>query len=434
MSTVNITFEGQEVPAIAGQPLAIALFAAGTKILGRSPKYHRPRGLFCLEGHCSSCLMRVDGRPNIRSCMLPVRDGLRCERQNSFPDADVDVLRATDWLFPHGLDHHRMMTGTRLGNDLFVKLVRQMGGSGVLPDQPAASIPPSRDAAFDVCIVGAGPAGLCAAIALRTAIPDAHVLLLDEQDIPGGSWLAEPFGVQKAHDHTQAARAAGVQLWSGATAIAHYPEDAPENDQARTSDSAGTPLHAATDGPGGVLAVITPAGLVRVSARRFLYTTGAYDQNLPFADNDRPGIVSARACGRLVFRWGVVPAKRVLIVSDAHPPVAFLDRLITGLRQRQVSVDAASVETVAEGAHLRGRIIAVAALPAPASELLRQHGAAVRFDAAKGGFAATISPTFESTTRHVYAAGDVTGYQGADHAAVAGQAAGHAIAATLPRR
>ena len=125
---VTIDFEGETVRAFAGEPVAVALFAASVRTLGRSPKYHRPRGLFCLEGHCASCFLRIDGQPNRRSCLVPAREGLRCERQNAFPDADVDLLRAADWLFPGGMDHHRLMTGSKMGNDLFLKVVREMGG------------------------------------------------------------------------------------------------------------------------------------------------------------------------------------------------------------------------------------------------------------------------------------------------------------------
>src|SRR5687768_10255842 len=106
---ITVELDGAPVRAYEGEPLAVALFASGVRLLARSPKYHRPRGLFCAAGHCGSCLMRVDGRPNVRSCVLPVHEGMTCERQNAFPDVDLDLLRAADWLFPGGMDHHRLM-------------------------------------------------------------------------------------------------------------------------------------------------------------------------------------------------------------------------------------------------------------------------------------------------------------------------------------
>lgn len=348
---VTIDFEGSAVRGFAGEPVAVALFAAEVRTLARSPKYHRPRGFFCLDGHCGSCLMRIDGRPNRRACLVPVRAGLRCERQNAFPDADVDLLRAADWLFPGGMDHHRLMTGSRVGNELFLKVVREMGGSGLLPDAPADPVPPARDEAVDLCVVGAGPAG--------------------------------------------------VTVWPGATAIARYPEDGD---------------------PPGVLAVVTAAGLVRVRARRTLYATGSYDQNLPFPDSDRPGVVSARACGRLVFRWGVRPGRRVIIVGDpeaARPFTALLQQRLEALGIPVVLATSDRLPRV----DAKRDLVAVDTLPAPASELPRQHGARVRLVPESGGFVPEMDAAHRGAEA-VYVAGDVTGYRGPAAAAADGAAAG----------
>ena len=209
-----------------------------------------------------------------------------------------------------------LLTGNRIANRLLVSVVRQMGGSGTLPDAPPASRPAGAGevAEVDVCIVGGGPAGLAAAAALAGLAPRARVLLVDEQVEPGGSWLAEPQGMAHAAAAADRARAAGVRLLSSATAIGFFPEDIVETDR-RPDTIAGT------------LAVTTAAGLLRVAARRILYATGAYDQNLAFLDNDRPGIISARACGRMAFRHGVSPGRRVAVLG----PAAYGDRLAAGL-------------------------------------------------------------------------------------------------------
>src|SRR5262249_40163399 len=154
--------------------------AAGIRTLGRSPKYHRPRGAFCFDGHCGSCLLRVDGRPSVRACMTAARPGLVCERQNAFPSAEIDLLAAADRMFLRRVDHHTRMTGSRVGNRLFLKLVREMGGSGTLPDAPPAELLDAPvDEAVDACVVGAGPAGLAAAAAIARAAPGARVLVVD---------------------------------------------------------------------------------------------------------------------------------------------------------------------------------------------------------------------------------------------------------------
>jgi sarcosine oxidase subunit alpha len=457
---ITFDFEGRTLRANDGQPVAVALHAAGIKVLGRSSKYHRPRGFFCLDGHCASCYLRIDGRPNRRACMTPVRAGLRCERQNAFPSADVDLLRAADWLFPDGMDHHTLMTETRVGNLLFLKLVRQMGGSGMLPDAPAAALDGAGDIEHaDVCIVGGGPAGLAAARACATTAPRARVVLFDELAELGGSLLATPGGRARGEEMAAAARGAGARLESEATAIGFFPEDGDGNDHGHADADA--------DGESGLLAVVTPAGLRRVVARRYVYATGSYDQNLPFADNDRPGIVSARACGRLAFHHGVrpvPPGKRVLVLaaSEAAGAAALVNALaadgidaelvdvaeadsassdggapagarVVGVRGIQ-AVRAVEIESMgkARGSRVIATdLVAVAALPAPASELARQHGAEVGFDPARGGFAVVVDAGFRTRAPGVYACGDVTGFAGAEAAARAGEAAGRAIAADL---
>ena len=429
---LTFDLEGSPIRAFEGEPVAVALHAAGVHTLGRSSKYHRPRGAFCLDGHCASCYLRIDGQPNRRACTEPAREGLRCERQNAFPSAEVDVLTAADWLFPEGMDHHTLMTGSRIGNALFLKLVREMGGSGTLPDAPAAPSPAARDEALDVCVVGAGPAGLSAARAIAEAAPGASVALYDEQAAPGGSLLARPQGAARAATLAAAATRAGVRLVSRATALGFYPEDL------------------GPSGAPGVLAVATPEGLRRVSARRFLYATGGYDQNLPFVDNDRPGIVSARACGRLAFHWGVRPVPaggRVIVVDGAATAAPLADGLArAGVEVEVVDLARDRVLEARGTARVRGLVVAgptgrkrrvdgdlvaIATPPAPASELPRHHGAAVRFEPARGGFVALVDRAYATSAPGVFACGDVTGYLGPDAAAVAGAAAGRALSSTL---
>ncbi len=429
---ITIDFEGAPVAAFTGEPVAVALHAAGIETLARSSKYHRPRGFFCLDGHCAACLLRIDGRPNQRSCLTPARADLSCTRQNAFPSADIDLLAAADWLFPEGMDHHTMMTGSQTGNALFLKLVREMGGAGTLPDAPPAARLAPRDETLDVCVIGGGPAGLAAARAIGEAAPGARVALYDEQAAPGGSLLAEAGGTARAAALAAAARGAGVELLSRATAIGYYPEDE------------------ASDSGRGLLAVVAGDRLLRVRARRTLYATGGYDQNLPFADNDRPGVISARACGRLAFHWGVrpVPAKGTVIILDGAPTAAPLERALNAAAIRTTRVELARETVVGargtkrvrglelQGANgstrkLEGALVAVATLPSPASELPRQHGAAVAFDAARGGFAAVVDAQGATTVPHVFACGDVTGYAGPEAAARDGAKVGRALAATL---
>ena len=78
---VQFVFDGTKVEGLAGEPIAAALHAAGVRSLRHSSRFHRPRGLFCAIGNCSSCLMTVDGVPNVRICVEPLRAGMQVETQ-----------------------------------------------------------------------------------------------------------------------------------------------------------------------------------------------------------------------------------------------------------------------------------------------------------------------------------------------------------------
>jgi predicted molibdopterin-dependent oxidoreductase YjgC len=78
---VKFTFDGRELEGYEGEPIAAALHAAGVKILGHSPRRHRPRGFYCAIGNCSSCLMVVNGEPNVRVCVEKLQEGMIVETQ-----------------------------------------------------------------------------------------------------------------------------------------------------------------------------------------------------------------------------------------------------------------------------------------------------------------------------------------------------------------
>lgn len=78
---VKFTFDGQELEGYEGEPIAAALHASGVRVLGHSPRFHRPRGFYCAIGTCSSCLMVVNGEPNVRVCVEKLKEGMKVETQ-----------------------------------------------------------------------------------------------------------------------------------------------------------------------------------------------------------------------------------------------------------------------------------------------------------------------------------------------------------------
>src|SRR5712672_3222440 len=139
---MRISLDGQDIEAQEGDTVAAALLRARITTFTRSIKYHRPRGPFCLAGSCGQCLMRVDGVPSLPACRVPAAEGMRCERQNApLGMIDRDLFRASDFLFPEGLDHHHLMTGSRLLGRVALEVARRLAGLGQLPDQVQAHLP-----------------------------------------------------------------------------------------------------------------------------------------------------------------------------------------------------------------------------------------------------------------------------------------------------
>jgi sarcosine oxidase subunit alpha len=422
---IELTLDGGRVAARRGEPVASALFRAGRWVLGRSVKYHRPRGAFCWQGSCGGCLLRIDGKPNQRACRTAAAPGMRLEAQNVYPSVGLDMFSATDFFFPRRMDHHTLFTGApRPVHAVMQKIARQLAGLGRLPDEGPLEIPPATTRHVEVLVVGAGPAGLAAATAAARA--GRRVLLIDENDRAGGSLLADPrHGPIDAQLRIDDAIAAGVELITQATAIGWYDED--------VAPGASAP---------GLLAVATTAGILLLTAARVVYATGSYDQNALFPDNDRPGVLSARAVGRLLVRDGIIAAQRVLVLG-AGPYARALAEALTAAGVEIIRVDGVE-ETVSGvlGAHrvsgarvtragrtrkVRCGVIAVAALPAPATELAREHGAEVRWEGSLGGFHVVTDALGRTSRARVHAVGDVAGFLGPQAAAEAGERVGAAL-------
>jgi len=381
---VAIDFEGRQVPAVLGEPVAVALLRAGQWVLSRSVKYHRPRGAFCFAESCGNCLMRIGGQPDRLACAVPCEPGLVVQTQNALPSASHDLLRAIDWAFPRGLDHHEMFAGVPVAETVMQAVARKLAGLGELPDAaaPAASNPPERR--VDVCVVGYGRAGRAAAAAVH-----GSVLALDADP-----WLEPP---------------PGVEAWRGARVLGLY-----------------------RDGGPPLVAVRHQGAVHRVRPRRVVLCTGSRDQNVLFGGNDLPGILGARAVRRLLERHALLPAKRALVVGngpdgapasraliDAGAQVAWAGKGeapagvedLTGHRVVEARgrgrVREAILEAAGKRVHWRGGLIAIAALRPAAFELGVHAGATVEWQGDRG-FALRAGPDGATEVPWLLAAGSCT--------------------------
>ncbi len=184
---VTVHLDGEAIPAERGEPLAAALLGSDKTILARSPKLHRPRGPSCFRGGCDGCLARVDGVPNVMTCLAPARGGEHVDSQNVVGSRKADLLRVTDWFFAQGLDHHHLMAGVPGLQSVMQGVATKIAGLGRLPGAPVARRPARRVEA-DVVVTGGGVTGI--AVASRLGRDGLRVVLVDDGLALGGALSA----------------------------------------------------------------------------------------------------------------------------------------------------------------------------------------------------------------------------------------------------
>ena len=186
---IKFTFDRRSYTGYEGDTIASALYRAGVRVFSRSFKYHRPRGLLCVNGSCPNCLVDVDGSPNVRSCVTPLRAGMAVRSQNAWPSLKRDLLAVNDKLdrfLPVGF-YYKTFIRPRFMWPVYETVLRRAAGLGVIDPDPDRFREPHYDKRYhhaDVTVVGGGPAGMSAALA--SAKLGAQVVLVDENLELGG--------------------------------------------------------------------------------------------------------------------------------------------------------------------------------------------------------------------------------------------------------
>ena len=367
----SFAFDGETVEGMTGVPLAAALMAAGKVQIARSPKFHRPRGPACFRGACDGCLLRVDGEPNVLSCLVPLKGGMVVESQNTLGTRNLDFLRMTDWFFPEGMNHHELFAGVPGISSIMQVFARRVAGLGKLPKESAPSTRAIRRT-VDALVVGGGASGL--AIAFELVKQGRTVEIIDDAIFPGGSLRSLPDADAGALSAilarlTRAEKGDGLAVRSHTTVGGIFGDD--------------------------VLAV-GPSGAEILNARDLILAPGAHDGVLAFEGNDVPGVMSARALG-LLLRLGVKPGRRLCIVkSEGAGPFADaayalanamkMDaEIVVGTPVRVAGASRVKAITVASARskekEFRADIVAVDSPTAPAYELCEQAGATLVHEA-----------------------------------------------------
>jgi sarcosine oxidase subunit alpha len=314
---LQFTFDGKTFEGLQGDTLASALLANGVHLVGRSFKYHRPRGILTAgaeEPNALIALRRDAARdtPNLRATQVELYDGLAACSQNRWPSLGFDLGRANDLLsplFPAGFYYKTFMWPRSAWAALYEPLIRAAAGLGRAPTLPDPDRYSNLYAHCDVLVVGAGPAGLAAA--LSAADGGARVILCDEQAEPGGSLLSDPRprveGLESAAwlERTLAAlqKNPRVRLLPRTTAFGYFPHNMIGLNE-RLSDHRSSPDPAQAR-----------ERLWQLRAREVVIATGAIEQPLVFPGNDRPGIMLAGAVATYLNRYGVRAGSRAVVVT-----------------------------------------------------------------------------------------------------------------------
>lgn len=409
---IKFLFEGSPVTAYRGETVAMALYRNGIDVFSESPKLHRPRGMFCAIGKCSSCMMRVNGVPNVRTCILPVREGMTVERQK---------------------------------------------GLGEKPSKSVKYPPPAiRDE--KVVIVGSGPAGLSAAITL--AENGVAPLIIEQNPRLGGQLIKQTHkffgserenagkrGIDIASEMIESVKKAGVEFYLNSTAFGFY--------------------------EGKTLGVFAENKLLKIRSKYFIFATGAAEKMIPFEGNDLPGVFGAGAAQTMMNVYGIKPGENVLMVGAGNVGlIVSYQMLQAGINVKAV-IEAASkiggyfvhaakirrfgvpiyTSTTIKKAIGERRVkkavivslnekfeeipgteklldvdtICLATGLIPSVSLLAQSGVRMKYVSALGGYVPLRNKYLRTSLPNVYVAGDITGIEEASTAILEGEIAAYSI-------
>ncbi|NKW78348.1 FAD-dependent oxidoreductase, partial [Rhodobacteraceae bacterium R_SAG7] len=318
---LNFTFDGKNYQGYAGDTLASALLANGVRLMGRSFKYHRPRGVLAAGSEEPNALveLRSGGRqePNTRATVAEIYEGLSANSQNRWPSLKHDVMAINDRFsafLSAGFYYKTFMWPRAFWEKLYEPVIRKAAGLGSLSGE---GDPDAYDKGYlhcDLLVIGAGPAGLSAA--LTAGRGGAQVILADEDFQLGGRLLSDAQSLCNQSNAewvaaTQAELIAlpNVRVMPRTTVFGAYDHGvygaverntdhlvAPEENKPRQT-------------------------LWRIYSRRAVVATGAIERPIAFENNDRPGVMLAGATRAYANRWAVTPARSVVVFAnndDAH--------------------------------------------------------------------------------------------------------------------
>jgi glycine cleavage system aminomethyltransferase T/NADPH-dependent 2,4-dienoyl-CoA reductase/sulfur reductase-like enzyme len=306
---INFSFDGKTYQAQKGDTLAAALLRNGIGLVGRSFKYHRPRGIMTAGIEEPNALVTVgDGgrtEPNTRATDVFVYEGLVAKSQNRWPNLSFDIGAVFGLAAPvlSAGFYYKTFFGSAKRWMFYEHFIRRAAGLGNAPTETDPDRFSQRAAFCDVLVVGAGPAGLSAA--LEAAEAGKRVILVEQDNILGSSLIRDPQELDGAWVEATAERirAAGGRILTRTTASGYW-----EHDLVTLTQRVSEPGQIPHDG--------VAQRLWHVRAGQVILAAGSIERPMAFANNDRPGVMLSQAVRTYVHRFGVVPGKRVVIATN----------------------------------------------------------------------------------------------------------------------
>ena len=306
--SLTFTFDGKAYQGFEGDTLASALVANGVKLIGRSFKYHRPRGLIASGAEEPNALMDLgqgcEREPNARATLVELFDGLEARSVNNYPNLNFDIGAVNSLLaklFVSGF-YYKTFMWPRKAWMFYEHFIRKAAGLGIAPNAPDPARYEKTYGFCDIMVVGAGPAGLSAALAAGRS--GARVVLIDDQARLGGSlltssetinnkpgleWVADTENELEKLENVTILKRTQLSLFYDHNYLGLW-----QKIGAHRKDSK---------------ANIPREMLHKYRAKQLIIATGAHERPLVFADNDRPGIMLASAVQTYIRRYAALPGK-----------------------------------------------------------------------------------------------------------------------------
>jgi sarcosine oxidase, subunit alpha len=305
---IAFTYEGGHYQGYQGDTVTSALWASGVQLLGRSFKYHRPRGILSLANHDTNTLMQAGQRLNLRADVTPLTPDLSLTAINTFGGAKLDrasLLNALSAFLPVGF-YYKAFLNKRLF-PFWERLIRQLTGLGQLDFNTPQLRTPKRYDFCDLLVIGGGLSGLSAA--LTAAQQGIDVVIVDENPHLGGSGGYQLGGQSNETVNqlvNQVTNQANIRVYTRTEAAAYYTDH--------------------------WISLVDAQKLTKLRAKAVIVASGAHEQPAVFRNNDRPGVMLASAAQRLIYRYAVKPMQRaVVLTANTDGYRAILDLVTHGV-------------------------------------------------------------------------------------------------------